>query len=177
MPLIIERQRETNQFIRSLSKQIKKSRIKHIDILKDYFIDWNNILKNTSPEYWEKVITPKKIEQYIIERNRRHLHQSHGTPCTIAPLASLLGTHSFTQFGNQILERWANLDNKTHSTFNNYSSKNLKSKQELLRHPFQKTHHSKQMSDSFRCWKESTSISPSKYHLGHYKCLLTSDGK
>ena len=30
------------------------------------------------------------------------------------------------------------------------------------------------MSDGFKCWKESTSTSPSKRHLGHYKCLLTS---
>ena len=28
----------------------------------------------------------------------------------------------------------------------------------------------------YRKWKEQTSISPSLRHLGHYKCLITSDG-
>ena len=32
------------------------------------------------------------------------------------------------------------------------------------------------MSDGFKCWRESTSTSLSKRHLGHYKILLTSDG-
>ena len=32
------------------------------------------------------------------------------------------------------------------------------------------------MSDGFKCWKESTNINPSKRYLGHYKCLLNSDG-
>ena len=32
------------------------------------------------------------------------------------------------------------------------------------------------MSDGFKCWREPTSTSPSKRHLGYYKSLITSDG-
>ena len=46
--LIIERQRETRIFIRLLSIPVDTSGIKHVDISKDHFIDWNGIQKNIS---------------------------------------------------------------------------------------------------------------------------------
>ena len=110
--IVIEKQRDTHNFIRSFSKQSDKSGITYIDIPKDHSIDRNNIPQKTPPEYWERVTLPAIIERYIIKRNNRHLHQAYGTPCIIYPIASLLGNNSFTQFGNQILEGSTNLDNK-----------------------------------------------------------------
>ena len=52
--------------------------------------------KKISPEYWESVTESVKIEKRIIERNRRHLHQTKRTPCTIESFAPLLGPDSFT---------------------------------------------------------------------------------
>ena len=46
--LIIERQRETHRFVRSLSKPTNTSGIKNIDIPKDNSVDWNNIPKYIS---------------------------------------------------------------------------------------------------------------------------------
>ena len=39
-----------------------------------------------------------------------HLHQAHGTTCTIEPLTSLLGVGSITQFDDDLLQGTANLD-------------------------------------------------------------------
>ena len=92
--IVIEKQRDNHKFIRS--NYTDKSGIKYIDIPKNHSIDWNNIPKNTSPEYYERVTIPAEIENKIIKRNKRYLHQVYGTPCTVKPLASLLGYNSFT---------------------------------------------------------------------------------
>ena len=174
--IVIEKQRDDHRFIRSYSKQSDKSGIKYIDIPKDYSIDWNKIPKKTPPEYWERVTIPAEIEKYIIKRNKRHLHQAQGTPCTVDPLASLLGYNSFTQFGQQVLDGSVNLTNKNLSPLQQLFFKQLKKQSGILTSPISKHISIKQMSDGFKCWRESTSTSPSKRHLGHYKSLLTSDG-
>ena len=174
---VIEKQRDNHRFIRSYSKKLDKSGIKYIDIPKDYSIDWNNIPKQTPPEYWERVTIPAEIEEYIIERNKRHLHQAYGTSCIVEPLASLLGYNSFIHFGNKVLDGSVNLTNKNLSPLQQLFSKQLKKQSGLLTSPISKHISIKQMSDGLKCRRESTSTSPSKRHLGHYKSLLTSDGK
>ena len=44
------------------------------------------------------------IENLIIERNVAYLNQVQGTPLAIKPLVSLIGTYSFTAFGQELLE-------------------------------------------------------------------------
>lgn len=102
MLFIIEKQRVTQRFIRSCSKPTYKSGMKYIEIPKGHSIDWNDIPKQESLEYWKRVTISAKIEQYIIERTRSHLNQAHGNQCTILPLAPLLEIDNFTQFVNQI---------------------------------------------------------------------------
>ena len=97
--IVIEKQRDNYRFIRSYSKNSDISGIKYIDIPKYHSIDWNNIPKKTSPDYWERVTIPTKSEKYIIKRNKKYLHQAHGTSCTVELLVSLLGYDSFTNFG------------------------------------------------------------------------------
>ena len=50
------------------------------------------------------------VKKYIIERNKSHLNQEQGTPCTIEPLQSLLGLDSRTPFGNSVFEGTVNLN-------------------------------------------------------------------
>ena len=92
------------------------------------------------------------------------------------PLVSLLGYDSFTKFGKQVLEGSVNLTNNNLTTLQQLFFKELKKQSGILKSPISKYISIKQMSDGFKCWRESTSTSPSKRHLGHYKCLLTSDG-
>ena len=53
-----------------------------------------------------------KLKNASSKETKRHLHQAHGTPCTVDPLASLLGYNSFTHFGNKVLDGSVNLTNK-----------------------------------------------------------------
>ena len=128
--IVIKKQIDDHAFIRSYSKQSDKSGIKYIDIPKDYSIDWNKIPKKTPPEYWERVTIPVEIEKYIIKRNKIHVHQALGTPCTVEPLVSLLGYNSFTHFGKQVLDGSVNLTNKNLSPLQQLFFKQLKNNRE-----------------------------------------------
>ena len=52
----------------------------------------------------------------------------------------------------------------------------LKQQTHLPSSPLQSNISLDQMIQCYRKWKEQTSSSPSLRHLGHYKCLITSDG-
>ena len=112
--------------------------IHSIAIPTDKKLDWNKIPKKTSPEYWERVTIPAESEKYIIKRNKRHLHQAQGTPCTVEPLASLLGYNSFTQFGKQVLDGLVNLTNKNLSPLQQLFFKQLKKQSGILTSPISK---------------------------------------
>ena len=49
------------------------------------------------------------MEQVIAERNSRHLNQEQGTPLTIEPLLSLIGTDSFTSFSQKLFNGTSDL--------------------------------------------------------------------
>ena len=72
--------------INYLTVDNKNSSLQTIDIPIDETIKWNDI---------------KKIP--IAERNSHHLNQAQGTPLTIEPLLSLIGTDSFTSFSQELL--------------------------------------------------------------------------
>ena len=48
----------------------------------------------------------------ITSRNKAHISQPEGTPFTIAPLKDILGSDSFTPFGNALITGTADLDNR-----------------------------------------------------------------
>ena len=50
------------------------------------------------------------MEQVITERNSHHLNQAQGTPLTIKPLLSLIGTDSYTSFSQELLNGTAEID-------------------------------------------------------------------
>ena len=52
---------------------------------------------------FKTVDDPEIMEQVIVERNSHHLNQAKGTPLTIEPLLSLIGTDSFTSFFQELL--------------------------------------------------------------------------
>ena len=96
MLIFIETQVEMHYTIRKFKTKNGQSNITYIDIPKDISVDWNEIPNTLPKEDWKRIEDPVLVEQYIIERNKRHLNQVQGTPCTIEPLQSLLGLDSIT---------------------------------------------------------------------------------
>jgi len=104
MLIFIETQVEMHSIIRKFKTRHGQSNITYIDIPKDTSMDWNEIPKNIPTEEWKRIEDPILVKKYILERNKRHLNQAQGTPCTIEPLKSLLELDSRTPFGNSVLE-------------------------------------------------------------------------
>ena len=72
------------------------------------------------------------MKQVIAERNSHHLNQAHGTPLTIEPLLSLIGTDSYTSFSQELLNGKADIDSlMMFPTITKYL-KNLKQNKEII---------------------------------------------
>ena len=74
----------------------------------DELIDWNDINEQNNLLF-KTIDDPEVIDKLIIERNAVNLNQTEGTPMTIEPIMSLIGTDSYTTFGDEILKRTANV--------------------------------------------------------------------
>merc|ERR1711865_401610 len=94
--------------INYLTADNKNSSLQTIDIPIDKTIKWNDI-KQTPNLLFKTVDDPEIMEQAIAERNTHHLNQAQGTPLTIEPLLSLIGTDSFTSFSQELLDGTAKL--------------------------------------------------------------------
>ena len=144
-----------------------------IVIPKDKMLDWNKIPKKMPKDQW-KIITDKhEIVQIFNQRNKKHLNQAQGTTCTIPPMSSLLGDDSFTPFGEEILNGTEDFTNLPLSKVQKQFF--LSVKRESTDKPIPPKISIIQMKQGFQKWREKTSTSPSKRHLGHYKCLLIPD--
>ena len=109
--ITIEQQKEVYPHIgRFTTTKKKSSNIKYIDIPIDNNIPFDKFPKNLPDKEWRWLDQSEDIERCINKRNSLHLHQAHGTTCTIKPLKSLLGANSITQFGDNILQGTANLN-------------------------------------------------------------------
>ena len=74
------------------------------------------------------------MEQIIAERNSHHLNQAQGTPLTIEPLLSSIGTDSFTSFSQELLNGTSNLSSLPLSPTIKKISQELKTKQRNSEH-------------------------------------------
>ena len=96
-----------------------------IDIPIDEKIKWNDI-KKTPNLLFKTIDDPEIMEQVIVKRNSHHLNQAQGTPLTIKPLLSLIGTDSFTSFSQELLNGTSNLSSLPLSPTIKKYLKNLK---------------------------------------------------
>ena len=69
---------------------------------------WNNI-KGTKNVVFKTIDNPTLIEELISDRIFYHLNQVQGSPFTVEPLQSILGTDSDTPFAEALLNGNANL--------------------------------------------------------------------
>ena len=94
--------------IRFLTGNFTNAQLQTLDIQVDKSIGWNDI-KEQKNLLLKTIDDPEVIEKLIIERNAVHLNQAEGTPMTIEPMISLIGTDSYTTFGVKILKGTANV--------------------------------------------------------------------
>ena len=90
-------------------------------------------------------------------------------------MLTLLGDDSFTSFGNDILNGTANFENLQLTNIQIALFHNLRKHSSTNSSKINNHITTKQISESFKKWREKTSTSPSLHHLGHYKCLLIPD--
>ena len=134
------------------------------------------IFKKTSHLQFKTIDDPEIMEQVIADRNSHHLNQAQGTPLTIEPLLSLIGTDSYTSFSQELLNGKADLDPLMMSpTITKYLT-NLKQNKEIISTTTNKFIPLNEYKQGFKKWKESTTTSPSGRHLGHHHSLLSPDG-
>ena len=161
--------------INYLTADNKNSSLQTIDIPIDKTIEWNDI-KQTPNLLFKTVDDPEIMEQVIAERNSHHLNQAQGTPLTIEPLLSLIGTDSFTSFSQELLNETANLSPLTLSPTIKKYLKKLKQNKEIVSTKTNNNIPFNEYKKGFKKWKESTTTSPSGKYLGHHHSLLAPDG-
>jgi hypothetical protein len=116
---------------------------------------------------FKTVTIPEEINLYLRARNQRHFGQAEGTPFTRAPLAEIISWEGDTHAADMILRgEYSNdeLDDITQLLLKHcqYVSSPDVIKPELSLAEF---------TGKLCIWRESTSMSPSGRHLGHYKAL------
>ena len=117
-------------------------------------------------QHWTHMSDPEEVETSILDRNRLHFGQGHGTPFTQGELGHIPFSATRVQ-ADAILEG---------------SSCSSDRVTQLVLGELRKPPGIHEISNNFTMeefigklanWKESTSTSPiTKRHLGHYKCLL-----
>lgn len=116
---------------------------------------------------WRTVDLPDEIMYYLLTRNRLHFGQAHGTPLTTPQFTHHLDWAASTETAELILS-------------GDFDTSELSDIQALLmKHCARTTNDilpmfitNEDFIFKFKCWKESTSTSPSGLHLGHYKALV-----
>jgi hypothetical protein len=116
---------------------------------------------------WKRIYDPTQVEAHILEQNVKHFGQAEGT----LELFEYDGTSSQT---TDLLE--GNLDVNmilvtTESARTLLQTLGKKDKLASIENYISLQEFTK----AFATWNESTSMSPSGRHLGHYKCLLRSE--
>ena len=179
MLIFIETQVEMHSTIRKFKSRHGQRNITYIDIPKDTSMDWNEIPKKLPTEEWKRIEDVILVEKYIIERNKRHLNQAQGIPCTIEPLKILLGLECRTPFGNSVLEGTVDLTQLPLTKLQQLYFKEMKKTEQPLIKKVKNKISLGEMKYAFTKWKERTTTSPSGRHLYlcHYKALTVSDGE
>ena len=114
------------------------SSIQAIDIPTDFSIPWN-IIKGTNHVVFKTIDNPTLIEELISDRNSHHLNQAQGSPFTVEPLQSLLGTYSDTPFADALLNRDVNLHHLTLAKVTKRYLERLTRNKERIKSSYQQT--------------------------------------
>ena len=117
---------------------------------------------------WITIDTPSEIETKLLQRNQRHFGQAQNTYPTIPPFSEWVDWGASSHTSELILEgSWAppEIDELSQSMINH-----MKSRVNLDSVPGGLT--KDEWIGKIKAWPESTTTSPSGFHLGHSKVLL-----
>jgi hypothetical protein len=124
-------------------------------------------------QHWRTVDTPDEVVQVLLNRNQKHFGQAKGTPLTCPPLSQDIDYTANTITTELILE--GNYDPESIEEATRALVQSLQRRQyaDHPPRPAETPWFSEQdLLEKIRCWKESTSTSPSGLHLGHWKALV-----
>ena len=141
----------------------KKSGITRLEVPADTTTtDYNNCSS------WITIDTPAEIEERLLQRNRRHFGQADGTFPTKPPFSEWCDWGASTHTAELILEgEWQSdeLDKMQQSLLDH-----MKSRVSIDAIPCAIS--KEDWIGKMRSWPESTTTSPSGFHLGHSKALI-----
>ena len=131
------------------------------------------IPSTTKHNEWTHITDLKEIHDAINKHSQQHFSQAHGTPPTTQPLLDILGDGP-SEKQDRILSGQVNLPPDIGPTTRQFI-RNLKQEIPI---PIESTIIAvAEVKQAFKKWREKTTTSPSGLHLGHYKALLSNDGK
>lgn len=119
---------------------------------------------------WKQIDVPTEVLFHLQQRNREHFGQAQGTPFTINPLAEELGFQGNGVAAVDILKG-------TYSAPYNMDPNvalllsHLQQTEQMAALESQPTISEEDYVSKLLVWTESTTMSPSGLHLGHYKAL------
>jgi hypothetical protein len=112
---------------------------------------------------WKTVETPEEINTHLLERNRKHFSQAHGTSFTIPPLSNKIDFTTNTEESEKILH--GHQHQHSNEDLVEMILRNLQYKTEPDCMPAKLTEID--IYKKFSIWPEKTTTSPSGRHLGH----------
>ena len=144
--------------IRFATKQQQNTLVTHLDIPDD------NLPPKQSMR-WKRITDPAHVTSLLIARNTSHFGLAHGTPFTCPPISNDFDwTLNNPHYHNTVSGK----PPKYHHALVDNLLSHLKRKVQ----PTRSTLSLSDLVSRFRKWKEATTTSPSRRHLGHYKSLL-----
>jgi hypothetical protein len=121
-------------------------------------------------EEWESIHEPDKLKSLLKLRNIHHFGQADGTPFTVPPLDKLDWTTSSMEAEQLLSGTIASVNLHLRQPIYNENLALIAARISL---PEIDTYITlEQMSKGFKKWRETTSTSPSGFHLGPPNCIL-----
>ena len=144
--------------LRYLLKPSQASLVTHIEIPTD----------DTPPKQassWECITDPEEVTSRLFRRNVKHFGSAHGTPFTIPPLSTMYDWSAKSPYHHQTIQgNPPSTDDPLLSQLLSWLTSRVP--------PTNPTITMHELIRRLRRWKEATTTSPSRRHLGHYKALL-----
>jgi hypothetical protein len=116
---------------------------------------------------YKTIMDPKEIEERLIDRNLNHYAQAEKTAMADNLIREKMGTSGALEFCDNVLQGTADLSNlptTLQAIFQQLHQQHTTEVNDLISFDDYK--------DALSKWKETTSTSPSRRHLGHYVSLL-----
>jgi hypothetical protein len=120
---------------------------------------------------WQTIDIPSEVLRHLQRRNRKHFGQAKGTPFTRPPLSDDFGFCADTLDAQALLDGEYEFKDEDQPEVGLLLA-HLKKLKPLADQTVTATITEEEFRSKLWVWRESTSMSPSGQHLGHFKSLL-----